>query len=85
MPSCSRGRRDLSGQTLVLGPDDLGGGDFMLSDLRDCSVWLLGGLSALRMTRLARCRVYTGPVAGATFVEGAYRHGCARSFLPIDS
>lgn len=46
----------------------------MLSDLRDCSVWLLGGLSALRMMRLARCRVYGGPVAGATFVEGAHCH-----------
>lgn len=42
----------------------------MLSDLSDCNVWLLGGLSALRMTNLLRCNVYSGPVAGATFVEG---------------
>ena len=72
-----RGLRGLTGQTHVLHDEELGGGDFSLSDLSDCTVWLLGRLSALRMARLSRCRVYSGPVAGATFVEGKATSACA--------
>lgn len=42
---------------------------FVLHDLTDCDVFLLGRLSALRLQHLRRCRVYTGPVVGATFVD----------------
>ena len=57
----------------MLHGDSLGGGDFGLADLTDCSLWLLGRLSALRMERLLRCNVYGGPICGATFIEGAIR------------
>jgi hypothetical protein len=50
---------------------ELAGGDFTMVDLVDCTVFLLGRLSALRLRRLKRCRVYGGPVVGATFAEGA--------------
>ena len=54
----------------MLRSNSLDGGDFALTDLTDCSVWLLGRLSALRCIRLTRCRVYGGPVCGAAFVQG---------------
>ena len=63
--------RGLAGQEVVLRGDSLGDGDFTLADLTTCSVWLLGRLSALRVERLTRCRVYGGPICGATFIEGA--------------
>lgn len=62
--------RGLAGQHVVLRGDRLGDGDFALADLTDCSVWLLGRLSALRVERLTRCRVYGGPICGATFIQG---------------
>ncbi|WIA38943.1 hypothetical protein OEZ86_005096 [Tetradesmus obliquus] len=64
----------LRGATLVYGPcqqQQLAPGQaFVLHDLQDCSVFLVGRLSALRLQQLRRCRVYAGPVAGATFVSG---------------
>ncbi len=62
--------RGLAGQHVVLRGDSLGDGDFALADLTDCSVWLLGRLSALRAEHLTRCRVYGGPICGATFIQG---------------
>jgi hypothetical protein len=46
--------------------------DFTLSNLQDCTVFLLGPLAALFIHRLTRCRVYVGPVAGAAFMEGEW-------------
>jgi hypothetical protein len=34
-------------------------------------VYVLGGLRALRLRRLARCRVFAAAVAGSAFVDGA--------------
>lgn len=65
-------------------------GDFTVRDLKGCTVHLLGTLSALRLQRLRQCHVLCGPVAGASFLDGAAlvlahvhicpgaaRHGCA--------
>ena len=56
----------------------LEGRECTLSDLEDCTLFLLAPLAALFMHRLRRCRVVTGPVAGATFMEGRLggRPGC---------
>ena len=58
---------------VVEGLDSVSGLDFTLSDLHDCTVVLLGPLAALFIHRLQRCRIYTGPVAGATGLEGEER------------
>lgn len=50
--------------------ESIAGLDVTLSDLRDCTVFLLGPLAALFMHRLQRCQVFAGPVAGAIFMEG---------------
>ena len=61
----------LRGQVVAPGREAAAGQEFTLSDLEDCTVFLLAPLAALFMHGLRRCRVYTGPVAGACFVEGA--------------
>ena len=50
--------------------EELAGDDFTLHDLEGCRVFLQGPMSALRMRRLRNCKVYAGPVAGASFVDG---------------
>lgn len=61
----------LRGAVVAPSREAAAGQEFTLSDLEDCSVYLLAPLAALFLHRLRRCRVYTGPVAGACFVEGA--------------
>jgi hypothetical protein len=70
-----QGAMGLRGAVLVYGPGQQQqqlepGQAFVLHDLQDCTVFLIGRLSALRLQQLRRCRVYAGPVAGATFVSG---------------
>lgn len=70
-----RGLQGLRNQVIVMTADQLGAAaDFVLLDLEGCTVYLLGQLAALRMLRLRACRVFTGPVTGATFVDDA--RGC---------
>eukprot|EP00775_Hariotina_reticulata_P009384 gene9384-9548_t len=52
-------------------PHQLAGQVFVLHDMSDCTVLLLGQLSALRLQQLQRCRVVAGPVSGATSISGA--------------
>lgn len=59
----------LRGCTAVVGPEALGGSDYTLMDLEDCTVFLLGRMSALRAHRLSRCRVHCGPVSGSAFLD----------------
>ena len=61
----------LRGQVVAPSRQAAAGQEFTLSDLEDCTVFLLAPLAALVLHGLRRCRVYTGPVAGACFVEGA--------------
>lgn len=63
-----------TGQLLVPSAQQLAGQGFVLHSLTDCDVFLLGTLSALRLQHLHNCRVYTGPVVGATFVDSC--KGC---------
>jgi hypothetical protein len=72
--SSGQGAMGLHGAVLVYGPGQQQqlqpGQAFVLHDLQNCTVFLVGRLSALRLQQLRRCRVYAGPVAGATFVSG---------------
>jgi hypothetical protein len=72
--SSGQGAMGLRDEVLVYGPGQQQqlqpGQAFVLHDLQDCTVFLVGRLSALRLQQLRRCRVYAGPVAGATFVSG---------------
>lgn len=48
----------------------------MLLHLQDCEVFLPGPLAALFIHGLQRCQIYTGPVAGAAFIEGEWQVFC---------
>ena len=69
MHAC-RGLQGLRSQTITKTAEELADHDYTLVDLQDCQVMLLGPMSALRMHKLRGCHIYSGPVPGATFVEG---------------
>ncbi|GAX81503.1 hypothetical protein CEUSTIGMA_g8931.t1 [Chlamydomonas eustigma] len=66
-----QGYMGLRNQVLVVNPQQVAGRDFVLIDLQDCQVYLMGHLPALRMTGLSRTTVVAGPVTGSCFVVGA--------------
>ena len=82
--------RGLTDRVIVRTAAQLAGGAFAAEDLARCTLWLLGPLAALRLARLRDCRVYSGPVAGATFADGmplpwlaaAYSSACRPSQEP---
>ncbi len=63
--------RGLADQTVVRSAAQLRGAAFTARGLQRCTLWLAGPLAGLRLAGLRDCRVYAGPVAGATFVDGA--------------
>ena len=67
------GLMGLRGQVVVRQGAELDGQDFVLVDLEDCTVYLLGHMPALRMIDLRNTRVFSGPVTGACFVDHAVR------------
>ena len=69
---CHRRLHGLVLQQVCLREADLGSGDFSLSHLERCTVWLTGQLRALRMRELQGCTIVAAGVTGATFIEGAY-------------
>ena len=72
------GLRRLTGGVHVVGADSLERAaagttaDYVLEDLTDCTVFLLGTLRALRCHNLTRVKVYVGPVAGSVHAQGIY-------------
>jgi hypothetical protein len=72
--AAGHGYAGLSAQLLVPSAQQLAGQGFVLHNLTDCDVFLLGQLSALRLQHCCNCRVYTGPVVGAAFVDSC--SGC---------
>lgn len=61
----------LKDKTIFKGPGSIGGSDVVLSDLDTCSVSLKDISTALRVNKLSKCVVVSGPVSGSFFVEGA--------------
>ncbi|ONK75558.1 uncharacterized protein A4U43_C03F18150 [Asparagus officinalis] len=48
---------------------DEGNGEFTLSDLDSCEVYIKGRIRALFINRLTNCRVFCGPVLGSILIE----------------
>lgn len=67
--AAGHGYAGLTKQLLLPSAQQLAAQGFVLHDLHDCDVFLLGQMSALRLQHLRNCRVYTGPVVGAAFVD----------------
>lgn len=67
--AAGHGFAGLTGQVLVPSAQQLAGQGFVLHNLTRCDVFLLGRMPALRLQHLRGCRVFTGPVVGATFVD----------------
>lgn len=55
---------------MVRRADELQGGELLLAELRQCTVFVLGTVDALWVYDVRDCRVVGGPVTGATFVDG---------------
>lgn len=70
-PQSQQTTSGLCNETIVKTAEQLAGQAYALHNLSDCTVYLLGHLTALRLQDLHNCKVYTGPVTGSTFVNGA--------------
>lgn len=67
---CDRGINGARCSTIVRTADEMSGADYILSDLRQCTIHLRGRTGALRIQDVRDCLIYAGPVAGATYVNG---------------
>lgn len=67
----SPGFRNKEGAVLVkrFRVSEEGEGDFSLSDLNSCDVYLKGQIRALFVHRLRNCRIFAGPVQGSILIE----------------
>jgi tubulin-specific chaperone C len=65
------GFRNKTNETLVkdFRQSDIGQGDFTLSDLENCRIYLKGRVRALFFYRIRNCQVFTGPVLGSVLIE----------------
>ena len=53
---------DQLGATLMKLPGEVNGADFVLSRLRNCTVWVCDVCGSVRADRLENCKIYLGPV-----------------------
>ena len=67
----SSGVRDREDEVIVVDRTDIGGGEFTISDLRRCTVHLIGPTAGLYLHKLIDCTVHAGPTSGAVHVEEA--------------
>uniref|UniRef100_A0A0D6QRL8 C-CAP/cofactor C-like domain-containing protein n=1 Tax=Araucaria cunninghamii TaxID=56994 RepID=A0A0D6QRL8_ARACU len=63
------GIRNKKGLIMVKNLDATKNGDFALSDLVNCKIYLRGRLRALFIYRLKDCQVFAGPVMGSVLIE----------------
>lgn len=68
---CAPGFRNKEGMVLVNDLDASKDGDFALSDLVNCKIYLRGRLRALFIHRVKGCQVFAGPVMGSVLIESA--------------
>jgi len=66
---CAPGFRNKEGMVLVKDLDASKDGDFALSDLVSCRIYIRGRLRALFIHRLKGCQVFVGPVMGSVLIE----------------
>lgn len=69
-PSSSVTFADKSNETINVPRSQIQGQDVMLTNLTNCIVCLPAPLAALFVHGLRNCTIVTGPVAGATYIEG---------------
>ncbi|KAH9293952.1 hypothetical protein KI387_040843 [Taxus chinensis] len=65
------GVRNKNGIVVVNNLDASRDGDFALSDLVDCKIYLRGRLRAFFIHKLKCCQVFAGPVMGSVLIEEA--------------
>ncbi|MEW5317174.1 MAG: hypothetical protein WDW38_008499 [Sanguina aurantia] len=68
-----RGLMNVTDRVIVLSGEQLEGGEFVLLGLQRCSIYLLGRLTMLRISRLQDCKIFAGPITGPCFVDAAQR------------
>jgi hypothetical protein len=66
-----KGLMGLRNQVIVFSSEEISGRDFVRLDLKDCKVYLMGHLPALRLLGLENTTIVAGPITGACFVEGS--------------
>lgn len=60
---------EMSDVYLSKGPGEVNFQDVALSMLKGCEVWLQGSPSAIHISNLKGCKVFSGPVSGSIFID----------------
>lgn len=66
----SRGLKGLKGEKMKVTGSSLGSNEYSLVELKECTVFLVGQISALHIRNLEDCVIVAGPVAGSILIEG---------------
>lgn len=63
--------RDKDGEVLIKKPGDINGIDFMIKDLKNCTVFLLDHTAQIQMDRCENCTFFIGPIKASIFVRSS--------------
>ena len=63
----------------------LEGRDITLSDMHACQIFLLGSPAALRLKNMRACQLVSGPVSGASFLDGALSRPAQQAMSSYDT
>ena len=63
--------RDKDGETLIKKPGDINGIDFMIKDLKNCTVILLDHTAQIQIDRVEDCTFYIAPIKASIFVRNS--------------
>ena len=63
--------RDKDGEVLIKKPGDINGIDFMIKDLKNCTVFLLDHTAQIQCDRVENCTFYIGPIKASIFVRNS--------------
>lgn len=73
------GLSNLTGEERTLNSSEIDQNEIVLESLVDCTIYLQGAPSALRLLNLEGCKIFTGPVSGSVFLANC--HNCQMNLI----
>ena len=61
--------KDKNGEVLVKKPGDINGIQFMIKDLKDCTVHILDHTAQIQIDRCQGCTFFLGPIKSSLFIR----------------
>ena len=73
MNTNTSGLTGLSGQKKVLNSSEIDFKEIILDSLTECTIYLEGAPSALRLINIRSCTIFSGPVSGSVFIINCHQ------------